>query len=108
MSRRLTLIGSLTLVLLAGPSALAEKTAATATAVDPSVTEEALAPATGQAAELSLVTILGSAKSWVCEAVCGTYYAACAEDCTEAGCYSRGCGYPNGWSQGTCSCSFCF
>lgn len=106
MVRELALLFALALV--TGASGFAEETTSAVPAAAPALSADASASAAGEAVALSLSAILGSGKSWVCEPVCGTYYAACAEDCTEEGCYSRGCGYPNGWSQGTCSCSYCF
>lgn len=105
MIRRLTLLAAIVLAFGVGASALAEETA-TEQIAELSVSAEA--PASGGAVELAVPSILDVVRPGMCSAVCGTYFALCREDCTEEGCYAIGCGYPNGWSQGTCSCSFCF
>ena len=45
-----------------------------------------------------------------CSAVCTQFHAATYDDCTDLNCYALGCGAPNGfdWGTCTCSCSYCF
>lgn len=45
-----------------------------------------------------------------CSAVCTQFHAATYDDCTDVNCYALGCGAPNGfdWGTCTCSCSYCF
>ncbi len=43
-----------------------------------------------------------------CSEVCTTFYAQCFDDCTETSCADHGCGFPNGYSSGTCYCSYCW
>lgn len=45
-----------------------------------------------------------------CSEVCTTFHAYSYDDCTDVNCYALGCGAPNGfdWGTCTCSCSYCF
>lgn len=45
-----------------------------------------------------------------CSAVCTSFHAASAGDCSDTNCYARGCGAPNYFDSGscTCYCSYCF
>lgn len=45
-----------------------------------------------------------------CSQVCTSFHAYSYGDCTDTNCYARGCGAPNYFDSGTCTCycSYCF